>query len=215
MRLLVLASALAGALVGALVLLSLSSGIAFPWEPGCTVTDPSGLVLAEGSPSEISVLVPSAEGELARALGEGPALTCRISAIVATDALKEPPLGLTPRAQALRAEVRDEFGEIPDGGFGPEETLPGRSTGGEHSRGRAIDFFFRPHEEADKAMAGWQLANWSVANAERLGIRTVIYRDRIWTARRSIQGWREYRFSGPDPDNPVNRHLDHVHVDVA
>ena len=54
-----------------------------------------------------------------------------------------------------------------------------------------------------------------IGNAERLGIRTVIYRDRIWTARRSMQGWREYRFSGPDPDNPVNRHLDHVHVDVA
>ena len=54
-----------------------------------------------------------------------------------------------------------------------------------------------------------------MANAELLGIRTVIYRDRIWTARRSIQGWREYRFRGPDPDNPINRHLDHVHVDVA
>jgi hypothetical protein len=30
-----------------------------------------------------------------------------------------------------------------------------------------------------------------------------------------VQGWREYRFSGPDSGNPVNRHLDHVHVDVA
>jgi hypothetical protein len=54
-----------------------------------------------------------------------------------------------------------------------------------------------------------------VAHAERLGIRTVIYRDRIWTARRSARGWREYRFRGPDPDNPINRHLDHVHLDVV
>lgn len=81
--------------------------------------------------------------------------------------------------------------------------------------GRAIDFFFRPYRDADQQEAGWRLANWSVANAARLGIRTVIYRDRIWTARRSFQGWREYRFSGSDPDNPVNRHLDHVHVDVG
>jgi hypothetical protein len=207
--------ALAAVVVGVLVVLALGRGVALPWEPACTVADRSGQVLAEGSPAEVSVLISSAEGDLARALGEGPSVTCRIGALGATDTPKEPPLGLTPRAQALRAAVRDEFGEVPAGGFGPEETLPGRSPSGEHSLGRAIDFFFRPHEDEGREVAGWQLANWSVANAERLGIRTVIYRDRIWTARRSIQGWREYRFSGADPDNPVNRHLDHVHVDVA
>jgi hypothetical protein len=207
--------ALAAALVGALLLLALGRGMPLPWEPGCTVADASGQVLAQGPPAEISVLVAAPEGDLARALGAGPVLTCRISGIGATDTPKEAPLGLTPRAQALREEVRDVFGEVPAGGFGPEEVLAGRSPNGEHSRGRAIDFFFRPHEDAGQAEAGWRLANWSVANAERLGIRTVIYRDRIWTARRSAQGWREYRFRGPDPDNPINRHLDHVHVDVA
>lgn len=207
--------ALAAALVGALAILILGRGLALPWEPVCTVADTSGEVLAQGSPSEVSTLIATAEGDLARALGSGPALSCRIGAIAGTDIPKEPPLGLTPRAQALRAEVRDQFGDVPEGGFGPEETLPGRSPGGEHSLGRAIDFFFRPHDEAAQERAGWRLANWAVANAERLGIRTVIYRDRIWTARRSMQGWREYRFRGPDADNPVNRHLDHVHVDVA
>ncbi len=207
--------ALVAALVGALAILTLGRGLALPWEPGCTLTSASGEILAEGSPDEVSVLVSSADGDFGRALGAGPALSCRISPIAATDTPKEPPLGLTPRAQALRAEVRDQFGDLPEGGFGPEETLPGRSPGGEHSRGRAIDFFFRPYEEASQQEAGWRLANWAVASAERLGIRTVIYRDRIWTARRSMQGWREYRFRGPDPDNPVNRHLDHVHVDVA
>ncbi|HYO19008.1 MAG TPA: hypothetical protein VES02_10140 [Dermatophilaceae bacterium] len=207
--------ALAAALVGALVVLSLGRGLVLPWEPGCTVADTNGQVLAQGAPSEISVLISSAEGEIATALGEPAALTCRVNAIGATDTPKEPPLGLTPRAQALRTEVRDQFGDVPEGGFGPEEALPGRNPEGEHSRGRAIDFFFRPDGDADQQEAGWRLAHWSVANAERLGIRTVIYRDRIWTARRSIQGWRDYRFSGRDPDNPVNRHLDHVHVDVA
>ena len=215
MRLLAVAAALAAALGGALLVLALGSGLLYPWQPACTVGDKSGQVLAEGSPAEISALVAAAEGDIARALGEGPALTCRISGASPTDTPKEPPLGLTPQAQALLGEVRDEFGEVPAGGFGPEETLKGRSPEGEHTRGRAIDFFFRPYEDADNERAGWQLANWSVANAERLGIRTVIYRDRIWSARRSVQGWREYRFSGSDPDNPINRHLDHVHVDVA
>lgn len=189
--------------------------MSLPWEPGCTVADQAGQVLVEGSPSEISFLIASPEGDIASALGEGPSLSCRIGGIGATDTPKEAPLGLTPRAQALRAEVRDQFGDVPAGGYGPEEVLAGRNPDGEHSRGRAIDFFFRPHEDAEQARVGWRLANWSVANAERLGIRTVIYRDRIWTARRSAQGWREYRFRGPDPDNPINRHLDHVHVDVA
>ena len=192
-----------------------------PWSPGCTLARADGTELLKGSPGEVSAAVAGAlgasagGGELAEALGTGPVLTCRIAPISATDTPKEPPLGLTPRALALREEVRDVFGEVPDGGFGPEETLPGRRPGGEHSRGRAIDFFFRPYDDPEQAVAGWQLANWAVANAERLGIRTVIYRDRIWTARRSAQGWREYRFGGADPDNPVNRHLDHIHVDVA
>jgi hypothetical protein len=207
--------ALAAALVGAVLILTLGSSFSLPWESGCVIADQSGGVLVEGSPSEVSELVASADGELADALGAGPAVSCRIGAIAATDTPKEPPLGLTPRAQDLREQVRDEFGNLAEGGFGPEETLPGRSPDGEHSLGRAVDFFFRPYDDQAQERQGWRVANWAVANAELLGIRTVIYRDRIWTARRSIQGWREYRFRGPDPDNPINRHLDHVHVDVA
>jgi hypothetical protein len=213
--------ALAAALVGALVLLVLGRGVALPWQPGCSVVDATGAILAEGPPAEVAALVGSAvdggdvEGDVARALADGPAVSCRIGPIRATDIAKELPIGLTPAALALRAEARAVFGEVPDGGFGPEETLPGRRPGGEHSLGRAIDFFFRPYDDPAQAADGWRLANWAVANAERLGIRTVIYRDRIWTAWRSAQGWREYRFAGADADNPVNRHLDHVHIDVA
>ncbi len=181
------------------------------------MVDSTGEVLAEGSPEEmVEILAAARVGDpTSQALAAGPAVTCRIAPIGATGTQKESPLGLTPRAMAVRTEVRDAFGPIPDGGFGPEPALPGRSATGEHSLGRAIDFFFRPADEREQRRAGWTLANWAVANSERLGIRTVIYRDRIWTAARSVQGWREYRFRGPDPDNPVNRHLDHVHVDVA
>jgi hypothetical protein len=186
-----------------------------PWAPSCVVVDASGEALRTGSPDEVAAAVVEPDQALAEALSAGPAVSCRIAPIRGTGEAKEPPHGLTPRAQVLRAEVRDVFGPIPDGGYGPEETLPGRSPRGEHSQGRAIDYFFRPPEDPEQARAGWELANWAVANAERLGIRTVIYRDRIWTAWRSAQGWRDYRFSGSDPDNPINRHLDHVHLDVA
>jgi hypothetical protein len=209
------------AILAGLLVLGRGSQLAsvLPWSAGCTLRDEAGTVLLEGSVEQVAEAVQQALAQddeaVADALAAGPTLACRIPPMRATDTPKEPPLGLTPNAQQVRDEVRATFGEVPDGGFGPEEVLPGRRAGGAHSQGRAIDFFFRPYEDADQAAAGWQLANWSVANAERLGIRTVIYRDRIWTAFRSAQGWRDYRFGGPDPDNPINRHLDHVHLDVA
>jgi hypothetical protein len=153
--------------------------------------------------------------DLRAALRSGPALTCTVEPIAATAAPKDLSVGLTPRARELRAEVRAAFGRIPTGGYGPQEVLPGRAAGGEHSLGRAIDFFFRPAGDRAQQRRGWLLANWAVAHAERLGIRTVIYSDHMWTARRSAQGWRDYRFRGPNPDSAVNRHLDHVHIDVA
>lgn len=207
--------ALLAALLGGLLALSLTQGIAVPWQPACTVVDPRGAVLAQGAPAEMATLVASPSGDLARALRRGPAVSCRVANPSSEGVVKEGPLGLTPRAQQVRTEVRRAFGEVPDGGFGPESPLPGRSARGAHSSGRAIDFFFRPYQDRGQARQGWRLANWAVANADRLGVSVVIYRDRIWTARRSAQGWRDYRFRGPDPDNPVNRHLDHVHLEVA
>jgi hypothetical protein len=209
------------ALAGAVLAFGLARGAALPWQAGCTVTDAAdGAVLAQGTPDEVAALVADALGgsgdrQVAEALGAGPSVACRTAPIRVGGEPKQLPMGLTPRAQELRDEVRATFGEVPDGGFGPQDPLPGRRAGGEHSLGRAIDFFHRPHDDPAQVRAGWQLANWAVANAERLGIRTVIFSDRIWTARRSAQGWRDYRFSGRDPDNPVNRHLDHVHLDVG
>lgn len=192
-----------------------------PHEPNCVATARDGSRLLAGPPDEVARVVnralsrPASDRSLAAHLGRGPALACSLSAPWSTQAQqKDLPVGLTERAAAMRNAVRDVFGDLPDGGYGPEEVLPGRRAGGEHSLGRAVDFFFRPHEAAGSRVAGWQLANWAVANAQRLEIATVIYRDHIWTARRSAEGWRDYRFRGPDPDNPINRHLDHVHVDV-
>lgn len=211
---------LAGALLLALLVVVWMDGslIRLPWQPECAVLGDDGSVLADGSPDEIVAVLDDqldASGDLAGRVSAGPALTCSIPAIAVTGERKRGPVGLTPAASRMRAEVRRAFGALPDGGYGPEAVLPGRAARGEHSLGRAVDFFFRPYDDADQVRRGWRLANWAVANAQRLRIRTVIYADHIWTARRSSQGWREYTFRGPAPDSPVNRHLDHVHIDVA
>jgi hypothetical protein len=205
------------ALVSAVALLAVLPVVDWsaPWSVSCQLRAPDGQVVFSGGSDEAVSLLAEPGGDVLDAVRAGPALTCRVPPAAPSGAAKDARLGLTPTAARLRSEVRAQFGRVPDGGFGPEPTLPGRSPDGAHSRGRAIDFFFRPFDRPASVESGWELANWAVANAHRLGVRTVIYRDRVWTARRSGQGWRDYRFRGPDPDNPINRHLDHVHVDVA
>ncbi len=122
--------------------------------------------------------------------------------------------GLTPRAQAVRAEVELAFGDLPQGGFAPGGVESGHQEGSAHYDGRAIDIFFRPVND-DNQRRGWALAQFLVAQAERMSIATVIFDDRIWTAARSDQGWREYGEGSGSGDAAIRRHLDHVHVDVA
>ena len=80
-----------------------------------------GVELLAGSPDEINRAVSRALGssrdsDLRAALASGPAVSCHIPGIQASDTPKERPIGLTPRALALRQEVRATFGRIPDGG---------------------------------------------------------------------------------------------------
>jgi len=122
--------------------------------------------------------------------------------------------GLTRMAQAVRAEVVSAFGDLDAGGFAPGGVRTGHAAGSAHYDGRAVDYFFRPITEAN-TRRGWALAQFLVAQAERLSIATVIYDDRIWTATRSGEGWREYDEGDAPGDPDVLRHLDHVHVDVS
>ena len=54
-----------------------------------------------------------------------------------------------------------------------------------------------------------------MAHADELDVDNVIFDDRIWTASSSAAGWRPYVPPQGPTRNPVLRHLDHVHVDVA
>ncbi len=122
--------------------------------------------------------------------------------------------GLTSRAEAVRSDVRQAFGGLPEGGFQPGGVTTGHMVGSAHYEGRAVDYFFRPIN-ARNSIKGWALAQYLVANADRLDVETVIYDDRIWTKRRSGAGWRDDDVPPRGGDQAILEHRDHVHVDVA
>lgn len=125
--------------------------------------------------------------------------------------------GLTARAERVRVDMELKFGHLPLGGFAPGGVHSGHMPGSAHYEGRAIDIFFRPITTRDKTR-GWALAQYLVANAERLEINTVIFDGRIWSARHSSAGWRAYTVSNANRSAAtiaILEHRDHVHVDVA
>jgi hypothetical protein len=124
--------------------------------------------------------------------------------------------GLTGRAAVVRRDLDRAFGRQQVGGFAPQGVSTGHMPGSAHYSGRAIDVFFRPATKRNR-VRGWAVAQYLVAHAERLAVSTVIYDDRIWTARRASEGWRDYRVDTAGRSRRVAavlEHRDHVHVDV-
>jgi len=142
----------------------------------------------------------------------GSGLTCTVRA-EAEAAESETVTGLTSRAQRVREEMESAFGALSLGGFAPGGVT--RADPSAHNDGRAIDVSFRPFDDPEQRRQGWSLANWLVAHADRLDVALLIYRDQIWSARRSPEGWRGYTSPFGDPEDPVQRHLDHIHVEVV
>jgi Bacterial SH3 domain len=79
---------------------------------------------------------------------------------------------------------------------------PGDS--GFHGSGQAVDVMI------SNSSVGWDIANWTRANASSLGVSEVIYYQKIWTVQRSSDGWR----SMSDRGSATANHYDHVHVSV-
>jgi hypothetical protein len=125
--------------------------------------------------------------------------------------------GLTPRAAKLRTAMESAWGTQSLGGFAPGGVQ--RPNPSAHNEGRAMDVFFEPYRDAQSRHDGWAMAHWMVANADALDVSVIIYRDQIWSARRSPEGWRDYVSPFGDPNetksDPTLRHLDHIHVEVS
>ena len=108
-------------------------------------------------------------------------------------------------------EVRDEV----DRRFGPFSAIgcfrPGSD--GEHPLGRACDFMLSTGgvmPAASSIQHGYDIAAWAQANASRLGIMYIIYRQRIWDVRMASSGWVPMEDRGSITAN----HYDHVHISV-
>jgi hypothetical protein len=122
---------------------------------------------------------------------------------------QSPTLGdnITPRMREVRDEVDRRFG--PFGAIGCYR--PGSD--GEHPLGRACDFMLSSGGVMPAAPAiqkGYDIAAWAQANAARLGIMYIIYRQRIWDVRMASSGWVPMEDRGSITAN----HYDHVHISV-
>jgi len=121
--------------------------------------------------------------------------------------------GLTDRADAVRRDLAALFPDQPLGGFAPGGVSTGHMEGSAHYEGRAIDVFVRPVNPTNR-VRGWAIAQYLVSQADRLAINAVIFDDRIWTVKRSGDGWRDYDPPERSGDPEILEHRDHVHVDV-
>ena len=145
------------------------------------------------------------------------ALTCSSPSSPAEEPDRLDARGLTARAAGVRSDLLGAFGPQELGGYAPGGVTTGHMPGSAHYEGRAVDVFYRPMTPAQKRR-GWAAAQYLVANAERLDVRTVIYDARIWTAWRAGEGWRTYDVDTTGRSRQVADvllHRDHVHVDVA
>jgi hypothetical protein len=133
----------------------------------------------------------------------------RVKRLLAQFRPQSPTIGdnITPRMREVRDEIDRRFGPFPDIGC----YRPGND--GEHSLGRACDFMLSSGGVMPTASAiqkGYDIAAWAQANASRLGIMYIIYRQHIWDVRMASSGWVPMEDRGSITAN----HYDHVHISV-
>jgi hypothetical protein len=133
----------------------------------------------------------------------------RVKRLLAQFRPQSPTIGdnITPRMREVRDEIDSRFGPFPDIGC----YRPGND--GEHPLGRACDFMLSTGgvmPTASSIQKGYDIAAWAQANASRLGIMYIIYRQRIWDVRMASSGWVPMEDRGSITAN----HYDHVHISV-
>lgn len=114
---------------------------------------------------------------------------------------------ITPRMQQVKDAVDRRFGPFSAIGCYRQEAT------GEHPLGRACDFMLSSGGVMPSApwiRRGYEIAQWAQANAARLGIMYIIYRQHIWDIRMASAGWVPM----PDRGSITANHYDHVHISV-
>ncbi|WP_248965355.1 coiled-coil domain-containing protein [Sphaerisporangium perillae] len=112
---------------------------------------------------------------------------------------------ITPRTRLMRAQVKSHFPlTFPIGCYRAENS-------GEHPLGRACDFMLSSGGAMPSAAGtalGEQVAAWAIENGGKLGVKYVIYRQRIYNL--GFPGWRPMENRGGITAN----HFDHVHISM-
>ncbi|ACY95909.1 MULTISPECIES: coiled-coil domain-containing protein [Thermomonospora] len=114
--------------------------------------------------------------------------------------------GMTPRMIKVRDEIEEKFGPFPVIGC----TRPGDPL--DHGSGRACDFMESTAGQMpspSRLAHGDAVAAYAIRNATRLGIKYIIWKQRIWDVR-SSGGWKMMSDRGSITQN----HYDHVHISV-
>ncbi|MGI5951532.1 MAG: hypothetical protein ACOX61_06770 [Brooklawnia sp.] len=105
-------------------------------------------------------------------------------------------LGLTYQAQTAFQAICAQFPNVSSyGGW--------RASADDHGAGQAIDIMI-------SGPAGWDIANWLVANSSTLGVEYVIYEQQIWGNWAPGAGFAYMEDRGGITQN----HYDHVHVTI-
>jgi hypothetical protein len=147
--------------------------------------------------------------ELGRLLATLAGQRRKVDALMARFRPQSPVTGdnITPRMRQVKDEIDRRFGPfISIGCYRP-------GTSGEHPLGRACDFMLSSGgvmPSASNVQLGYQVAAWAQANASRLGIMYIIYRQKIWDIRMASAGWVLMADGGSITAN----HFDHVHISV-
>ncbi|OLT28329.1 hypothetical protein BJF83_15730 [Nocardiopsis sp. CNR-923] len=110
--------------------------------------------------------------------------------------------GATPRMAAIRDEVILNVGV-------PYEVGCARDSSDDHGSGQACDFMVAvigTHPSGGNRGVGNQIAQYAIDNADRLGVKYVIWEQRIWHSQN--RQWVAMNDRGSVTEN----HYDHVHI---
>lgn len=110
------------------------------------------------------------------------------------------PSGHTPRAQQVISALESAFGPSLDARISALVSP------------RTLDVGY-PETETDSRRAGWASAQWAVARAKTLGLASVAFDGKVWTASRSARGWQPYRAPNGSTD-PADLLRDQVRIIV-
>lgn len=116
--------------------------------------------------------------------------------------------GLTANARRATEEIIQRFGPQGLKYIRDVHGKAHRAGGGEHPLGLASDFMVAPYSEAGK-----EISEWAMENADRLGIKYIIWGQRIWNPSRDggPKPWEQWRRMS-DRGSVTENHWDHPHI---